>query len=506
MKLTQSLSFALIGALSYAPSAIAQQAKQRWFEIEVVMFQQLGDKTALKENFDIDLAPVKLNRPRDLLSQHINPDLSATKALIPVCGNTYDTPHIETASVLETEFQVADLQSINDRELTPDEIFDFQQRDQQFIEPEDNTLSLNSGFDGEGYARVESIDDLFGQDDQPVDTLSDSITSDTEDVFVSSLTPEEQAQLQAQVAEAQHYFDEQQFSYDYSIPSDICLLSEDVLAQLKQADSSFDEDYFALDTIPRKILRVEDIYSTQPYLMSDNSLELHDIVVQLRRSKNFRPLLHVGWRQPAISKRRSRPMRLFAGENLKYAHEKAMKAYQAELEAQNELSLALNLAQEALSDYAPIAGTVSSDTLLVNDVPTEPEPHPYEQIIAELKRGDIAAEQALETVTHTDDNSLEPEQLVMPVAPELDWTIDGLFNVHLNHYLYITAEFNVANKSLAEHETALLSDPTSQIEAIRFSQNRRVISKEVHYFDHPYMGMIVKIRRYKVPTREEETE
>ena len=40
----------------------------------------------------------------------------------------------------------------------------------------------------------------------------------------------------------------------------------------------------------------------------------------------------------------------------------------------------------------------------------------------------------------------------------------------------------------------------------RFSQNRRVISKEVHYFDHPYMGMIVKIRRYKVPTREEETE
>ena len=116
MKLTQSLSFALIGALSYAPSAIAQQAKQRWFEIEVVMFQQLGDKTALKENFDIDLAPVKLNRPRDLLSQHINPDLSATKALIPVCGNTYDTPHIETASVLETEFQVADLQSINDRE------------------------------------------------------------------------------------------------------------------------------------------------------------------------------------------------------------------------------------------------------------------------------------------------------------------------------------------------------------------------------------------------------
>ena len=54
--------------------------------------------------------------------------------------------------------------SINDRELTPDEIFDFQQRDQQFIEPEDNTLSLNSGFDGEGYARVESIDDLFGQE------------------------------------------------------------------------------------------------------------------------------------------------------------------------------------------------------------------------------------------------------------------------------------------------------------------------------------------------------
>jgi hypothetical protein len=34
---------------------------------------------------------------------------------------------------------------------------------------------------------------------------------------------------------------------------------------------------------------------------------------------------------------------------------------------------------------------------------------------------------------------------------------------------------------------------------IRFQQNRRVISGEIHYFDHPYIGMIVQIRKHKRP-------
>ena len=46
--------------------------------------------------------------------------------------------------------------------------------------------------------------------------------------------------------------------------------------------------------------------------------------------------------------------------------------------------------------------------------------------------------------------------------------------------------------------------PATQAKAIRFKQDRRVISGEVHYFDHPYMGMIVQIRPYTKPEPEAE--
>ena len=76
--------------------------------------------------------------------------------------------------------------------------------------------------------------------------------------------------------------------------------------------------------------------------------------------------------------------------------------------------------------------------------------------------------------------------------------------------MFITADFNILDKNLSELATAQLASSTSQksatdevnsaqSKAIRFKQDRRVISGEVHYFDHPYMGMIVQIRPYKKP-------
>ena len=37
------------------------------------------------------------------------------------------------------------------------------------------------------------------------------------------------------------------------------------------------------------------------------------------------------------------------------------------------------------------------------------------------------------------------------------------------------------------------------LQSAQFNQLRRVISKQVHYFDHPLFGMIVRINRYRWP-------
>ena len=91
-----------------------------------------------------------------------------------------------------------------------------------------------------------------------------------------------------------------------------------------------------------------------------------------------------------------------------------------------------------------------------------------------------------------------------PKAPIQPWFLDGFIKIHLDHYLYITADFNVFNQNdpekIIKNVTASSIDNTAKL--INFSQDRRVITGEIHYFDHPYIGMIIQIRRFD-PTKPE---
>jgi hypothetical protein len=82
------------------------------------------------------------------------------------------------------------------------------------------------------------------------------------------------------------------------------------------------------------------------------------------------------------------------------------------------------------------------------------------------------------------------EQIKIPTAPLQPWEIDGFFKVHLDHYLYINSEFSIID----------IAQGTEADNTVSFKQNRRVISGEIHYFDHPNIGMIVQIRRFD-PTK-----
>ena len=87
-----------------------------------------------------------------------------------------------------------------------------------------------------------------------------------------------------------------------------------------------------------------------------------------------------------------------------------------------------------------------------------------------------------------------------PEKPLQAWFLDGFFKVHLDHYLYITADFNVLNQDKIEQANEGNENIADKL--INFNQNKRVITGEIHYFDHPYVGMIVQIRRFD-PTKPE---
>ena len=106
------------------------------------------------------------------------------------------------------------------------------------------------------------------------------------------------------------------------------------------------------------------------------------------------------------------------------------------------------------------------------------------------------------------------------------WKIDGQIKVYLKYvgrvpYLHIDSNLDYRRPlPIKDNVSKLLSsqeDSTNKIvdqvipqqgyylQSANFNQLRRVISKQVHYFDHPLFGMIVRLHRFDWPI-EEETE
>ena len=104
------------------------------------------------------------------------------------------------------------------------------------------------------------------------------------------------------------------------------------------------------------------------------------------------------------------------------------------------------------------------------------------------------------------------------------WKVDGNIKVFLKYinrvpYLHIDSELfyrqpipvegqaaassSSSMSSVSSNEDANAS-PEYQLVSLPFSEQRRVISNQLHYFDHPLFGMVVQIRRYKRPSAPEE--
>jgi hypothetical protein len=104
------------------------------------------------------------------------------------------------------------------------------------------------------------------------------------------------------------------------------------------------------------------------------------------------------------------------------------------------------------------------------------------------------------------------------------WKVDGNMKVFLKYinrvpYLHIDSELfyrqpiPVKGQAAASSSSSMSSKssnvsasatPEYQLVSLPFSEQRRVISNQLHYFDHPLFGMVVQIRRYKRPSAPEE--
>lgn len=436
---------------------------------------------------------------------------------------------------------------------TGDDFFDRMQtiQEQTILEQKEQANQNSTNADGSLLTEDLTAQDVLAQPENSTvfdkalidNTVTDNNVIDNTEIANTEVNAQIEEDLplteqeKALVLEAEQFFAKQQFHYQHLYNNDenaknireFCRISQQQFEQLALDDKRYTYTGFGISNLEGIIDNSEDLLSENAYLLSKESLQLDDIVKQLRRSKNFRPMLHVAWRQQVFDEPDATPLKLYAGDNLQFDHLNKISQFQAEqlAEQQQEQALAQALSHAAHTNSAQAdtenEGQTAQQFLQIqaqnNNFDETPVALTENQIIEQAKQKRIIdILQSISQVNTVDDvlaslknkprnshvyeNDSSPLTLsTAPVPPMQPWYIDGLLNVYLQGvYLNIAADFNVMNLTLAEQATlALRPNAEIALKPIRFQQRRRMISQEVHYFDHPYLGMIVQIRRHQRP-------
>ncbi|WP_432453420.1 MULTISPECIES: peptidoglycan binding protein CsiV [unclassified Agarivorans] len=228
--------------------------------------------------------------------------------------------------------------------------------------------------------------------------------------------------------------------------------------------------------------------ATHRQMLNADQLELGEQFAKLNQHAAFTPLIHLAWREVVAPRHRAKFYQLQAGQDFSQrfqadghlinfaAHNDAI--VNAKSDEQNKLG------ETSLFEQAtPLNGETSSDAVA--------------QVPAEI------------------------------------WELNGGIRIYLQHYLYIESQLilkrpvEVEREVLPSDRQTQLTPPNplpnnepqqvvilsgeqkgvedgslianyqteEELHSFKFDQKRRVRSGEIHYFDHPLMGMLIQIRR-----------
>lgn len=450
MNIVKSATLLLLVIWPHASYAAFKTYENTWFEIEVILFKQLGDKTQLQEVFPETSTLPQRDSIIDILRPYITPSLTKLKAALPQCDHFPQFTH--GSSVPEQKVLSKD-QNINQR-----------------LNNIESTLI------------EEPIKEKFN----------------INHTFINMNGPKLLTTYETQVPS----------SNTFSSPETSCEVS-----QFK---------------VPEVVVGTEDLTTEVPYIINNESLKLHDIMKRLQSSRSFKPLLHMGWRQITRMKSEAVPIKISAGDNLITNYLTELANYNAALEKQtleqlvednsntvignDQLNGLGNKVSTLLNEKAPLNPDVNANindsielgTVINNEEDiasklaaiiqeAQTQTHHLDNVLAELNGADSDSQYISSPLSINNE-----KQLIAPQYPPQEWSINGFLKVDVERFLHVTAEFNVINMSIAEQTRQQQTNSTPiPLQSIHFKQNKRVRSNEIHYFDHPYMGMIVQIRRHE---------
>lgn len=432
--------------------ALANDDDNWWFDIEVILFSRDTPINELPELFTRQAHLAAPNTQWDLLTRYYQPDVSWIYNSLPECGAPTSPLWVDKPSIEEIINQYAKKEEPETLNNTQTQHTDTQSRTDALRSPEPQSLA--------------------------------SVPSSSE------IEPSSQPQLQPEPPPSPsaiaQYWIESLYSTPEFTPVEVtqqpinCVVNK--TPHLTRNENGLHwamPDLFVppVQQTPLLLHGADWARSSGPHLLSPNQLTQNDIFTSIRWRKGIDRLAHFAWRQHVkTGKNNAEKLRLFGGKN--YAKQFFETGLMRPVDAPIDAS-------EALTPLAAI-DIAQQDTFFEDLHRNLLNPKPIDFTTMMAGQNNLAN---IEPV---------PDSRLLPI-----WQLDGFIQIYLKYlnrvpYLHINSELFYRQPVLTATSGGA---PQYELVSVPFTQLRRVISKQLHYFDHPLFGMVVQIRRYNRPAK-----
>jgi hypothetical protein len=497
-----------------------------WFDVEVILFERNLEAVNISEKFKQSRLEKPSSDVLDLLTPYLKPDLSYLRAGLPYCRASKQL-------AVKTQYEQGFALPVLETDVTS-----FQQTDE---EQKSQILAVDAD---ENFQYQVASTDIFANTDDgtPVakNTDVENVTFyNSEQNLNQNINNDEEQQVNTEQAPETNLARSpiQMKFIEWQLPSNL------LCAYAEQIDPSFDsiialqnegtgaQHSELIKRVPNIIDGTEWQTKRGAFLLPSATMYMSDLYEKIKKQRDITPILHVNWRQEVkFGRKDAHTFRLFAGEN--FAEQFDANGFPI---IDNTDSLFDSLNQSVDQFYIPeqeLKGLTpeQQQALLMSINGTAPE------AVTEDLFTRIAAALADEAPINIDQLESLAEQQTTTTEPSILtelWRLDGGITVYLRNvgrvpYLHIDSNLDIRQpiydpkkshkiEDLSTHlsgQAAIVVNQLQQpnflqpnfLQSVNFNQLRRVISKQVHYFDHPLFGMIVRINRYRWPEIEQEQE
>lgn len=451
-----------------------------WFEVEAIVFERNVSANEIDEQFPLEVTPIPTQEIPDFISATLFPDFRLLRNSAPECL---------AEEVIELPLQFTAPLDIN-QELLHAPLLTVPSANQKIFFEKDNVFLHQVVAE----QQLQNVDYVLSN--SPADSMSESLNIVFADLNTDYSMWLESTRQRALVPRFE------MFTPVYSAVLASVAVPETLYCQWTEELEYFPSEYqtilqehWTLDAVPRTIHGIEYPFSDVAYTLPREDLRLNKLKRDIQRTRGLNVILHTAWRQNVAIGREQAPWyRLFAGRNLKEAFNYA----------------GLPLLKDSTSD----------------DLELSEQPEIFDQIQEILEQE--SSDDSMDNISRLTEKYIQLKNSPLNSEFEELWTLDGRMKIFIEYiggtpYLHIDSDLNYRKPKFVDWE-AMTTNTTQTsmtnglsegegngerqtnlkpddnfLQSYHFDQIRRVISNEIHYFDHPMFGMVFQIRRYKRP-------